>query len=201
MHGRSMDRRRFIQGSAAGVGAGAAGAAAVALNENDALPAPREALSVLDDVTFGVLVCFAHRLFPSGQINVAGVAHSVDSALRHAHPEVQADVRLALQLLENGLVGVFTRSSLRLFSKLGPEAQDRAIDAWSRSYLEPIRAAAASLRKLCYGACYAQLAHAEQIGYPGPLFEKGRPEPIRARAALSKPYVLRSPEGDGSASP
>lgn len=183
-----MDRRRFIVGSAVTAGFAAAGASAVALRKSAALPAPARPLGALDPRSFGVLVCLARRLVPDHTVDALDVVHDVDGALRYASVETQADIRLALALFENGLVGAATRGSWGLFSELGPAEQDRAIDAWSRSVVDELRKAITSLRKLCYGALYARLSVAQAVGYPGPFFEKGSPGPIEARRPLSPPY-------------
>ena len=184
-----------------GVGAGAAGVAALAVHHNRALPAPKSKLHVLDASSFGVLVCLTRFLMAKSSADPMVVAHDVDAALRYASAEAQADTRLALKLLENSLAGALTRMSPRLFSRLKPKAQARALDIWSRSPLEALRAASLSLRKLCYGACYARMDQAKSVGYPGPFFQKGSPGPIEARAPLSTPYVPGAGGGQSVVSP
>lgn len=179
------------------------GAAFLGLRKNRELPAPTEALFVLDPISFGILVKFAERILPIEPADPIWVAHAVDGALRYASPEAQADLCLVLGVLENSLSGVFTRLNTTLFSELDADGRDIAIGRWGESPGTMLRGATNSLRKLCLGAFYAPLPNAMEIGYLGPPFQKPRPAPIEATKPLSKPYragqySLQAPEPSGT---
>lgn len=189
-----MRRRTFLKRSLiVGVAAGG-GATFLATRSSRELPSPTGPLHVLDEISFGVLALFAARILPIEAADPRRIAHDIDSSLRYTTPEAQADMRLVLGVLENGLSGVFTRYSATLFSELDDEGRELAMKRWGSSPVGLLRGATASLRKLCLGVFYAPLDNAKAIGYRGPIFEKPVPPPIEAREPLSPPYVRKTPD-------
>ena len=180
-----MNRRVFLRGAAtSGVVLGS-GALYLGLRGAGALPEPTRALSVLDPVSFGVLVLFAERVLDSTGADPTETTYAIDQSLRYTPPESQRDLRLVLAVLENSLSGMLTRGKALLFSELTPDARDEALRRWGRSPLGPLRGASQALRKLCLSHHYAHLDAAKATGYPGPPFEKPEPPPIEARRPLA----------------
>ncbi|MCK6547669.1 hypothetical protein L6R52_17595 [Myxococcota bacterium] len=180
-----MDRRTFLRRTLVAGAVASAGVAYLGLRSGTSLPAPRGPLFVLDAPSFGVLALFAERILAFPGSDPLTVAHAIDANLRFVSPEAQADTRLILAVLENGLSGVLTRGSATLFSELTPEGRDAAIERWGTSSIAMLRGATNSLRKLCIGNHYAPLAASKELGYPGPQLAKPEPPPITARGPLS----------------
>lgn len=184
-----MQRRTFLFG---GVALTLGGGAVIGLRKAAPRFTPRGPLFVLDAETFDVLAVAATRVVIAPDVDPPAIAHGADLALRFATLEAQGDVRLALNLLQNGLSGLIMRRSASLFTDLDPEAQDRALERWLESPSAMIRGAANAIRKLCFAGYYAPLAAAKNTGYPGPLFEKPDPGPIEPFLPLSAPFVRTS---------
>lgn len=172
------------------------GSGAVALFPSRKAHAPRRRLFLLDETTFAILAVAAERMIPKGSADAIEVAHRVDISLCYLPQEAASDINRALLLLENGLVGVFTRKSPLPFTRLAPSAQEAALDAWADSRFALLRGAFGALRKLCLAAYYATIEAGQEVGYPGPPFLKADPGPIVANQALSPPWVAASGYGD-----
>ena len=188
-----MDRRLFItRGAGASALVVGSSTAYVGLRDNTERPSPLESLHVLDETSFGILAIFAAQMVPLKEVDPVRLAHRVDSSLRYATPEAQADFRRALQVFENGLMGLWTHGSPQLFSELLPRERDQAIRAWTKSRVGILRGAIAAVRKLCLGNYYAPLETSQSLGYPGPPIPKTPPSPIQARSPLASPWVAPS---------
>jgi hypothetical protein len=166
-----------------------AGGGTLGLRRGDPLPKPTGPLYVLDETSFGVLALVGARVVSAPDDDPISIAHRADASLRYVSEDAQADLRMVLKLLENGLAGILTRGSAACFSELSPEGKDRAIERWMSSPVPLLRGAANSLRQLCLGAHYSPLAYAQSTGYPGPFFEKPEAPPITADGPLSPPFV------------
>lgn len=189
-----MNRRRFLKrGLFGGALLTLGGAGYLALRSGhdtgDDTVRPTAPLHAIDEKVFPVLVALAGRMVHAEKHDPLALAHAVDFTIAFQSPEAVSDLNMALGLLENGLFGLFTRGSPTPFTKLSPDAQDRALAGWRDSRLVLLRGAFTALKRLCLGAHYASLSSAREIGYPGPFFEKPAAPPIVADQALSPPFV------------
>ncbi|MEE2643629.1 MAG: hypothetical protein VYD19_01740 [Myxococcota bacterium] len=167
------------------------GGATLALRAGrDDLEIPEE-LDALTSSSYPVLFSVAEAVLPSAGA-AARVTLAVDRSLSYATPRARRDLNQALGLLENGLIGFFTRGSGRPFSRLSIEERRAALTAW-RDHSTLLRSAAQVLRRLPLAAYYAEEAAAQAIGYPGPPFEKPPAPLISARAPLSPPFQGAAP--------
>ncbi len=188
-----MDRRRFLKRGLLGGALLVVGGGTLALRSTSSAVLPKGELLALDPKVFPVLVAVAARMVSAPEKDPVAVAQAVDLALAFQSPEARGDINRVLALLENGLFGLVTRASPRLFTELDPEQQDRALASWQTSRLTLLRGAFTALKRLCLGAHYASLENARSIGYPGPPFEKPAPAPIVADQPLSSPFVPSPP--------
>lgn len=189
-----MDRRRFLKrGLFGGALLALGGGGLVALRSTSSAVLPIASLDVVEPKVFPVLVAVAARMVDAPGRDPVVIAHAVDLALSFQPPEAQRDVNRVLALLENGLFGLFTRGSPRLFTELSESEQHRALSSWRTSRLTVLRGAFTALKRLCLGSHYASLENARAIGYPGPFFEKPAPSAIVADGPLSPPFVPTAP--------
>ena len=149
------------------------------------------ALASLTPSSYPVLFSVAEAVLPDSEA-AERVTLAVDRSLSYATPRARRDLNQALGLLENGLVGFFTRGSGRPFSRLSIGERRAALTAW-RDHSVLLRGAAQVLRRLPLAAYYAEEAAAKAIGYPGPPFEKPPAPLISARAPLSPPFHGAAP--------
>ena len=178
-----MKRRGFLKLGILGSALLAVAGTGIALIPGDRSARPRAPLMVLSDAQFAVLVALAARVLARTTADPMTVAHAVDSTLRHAPPEVQKDLGLALGLLDNALVALLTGRKPVPFTQLSEQAQDAALHAWGDSRLALLRSAYQGLRKLCLAAHYATPAAAAAVGYT-PSIAKPEPPAISARGPL-----------------
>lgn len=132
---------------------------------------PQRETKVLDSLEFAVLAAIAARTVTVPGADPVDLAHRVDDALARATPEAAADLKKVLRLFENAFVGLILDGRGRPFTRLDPEAQDRALHAWRDSRLVLRRGAYGALRKLCLTSWYRQEKSWKNIGYGGPLFD------------------------------
>ena len=201
---RKTSRRSFLKkgllGSSVLLLGGSLG---LALFPSKRVGIPTSPLFVCDAKSFQVLIAFAARVIPPGG-DAVRVAHAVDSLLRYAPIETQADLNKFLGLFENALPGFLLDQRVLPFTRLSPESQDAVLENWRSSKLALRRTGYQSFRKLCLGAHYAFEANWPSIGYPAPpaginamAYEDsmfGTPEWIEAQRARS-PDALK---GGGS---
>lgn len=165
----SQTRRRLLQ---LGLGGGALlslGALGLALQPGSS-EAPPAALEVLDARTWTILAAVADTLAPpSGPSPRAlQVAVRVDRQLGRMHPADAAEVIQAVQLLENGLVGLFFGGGVRPFTESTPAQRAAVLEGWRTSSLPLLRTAFRAIRGLVVTAYYSHPEAYVAAGYPGP---------------------------------
>jgi hypothetical protein len=136
---------------------------------------PKRELRVLDDKEFGILAAVATRTVGAPGADPIEIAHSVDETLRHAPPEVAADIKKLIGLFESAFAGFAFDQRLGTFTRMTPISQDAALTAWRDSRIPDRRAGYTALRKLTQAAYYSQPSSWESVGYPGPPQISGRP--------------------------
>jgi hypothetical protein len=126
---------------------------------------------VLDPATFSTLAAAADRICDSGgQLPSAWdleVPEQVDAALWGMHPGTAGEVRMALRLLELGLLGPID-GRIRPFTRLQDEAQDRLLERWRTSRFAPRRGAFTAVANLSSAAYWSNPATFAHVSYPGP---------------------------------
>jgi hypothetical protein len=129
---------------------------------------PKRELRVVDDQQFAILAAVAARMVSVPGVDPAELAHRVDETLSLGPPEVGADFRKLLGLLESGLAGLLLDGRPRPFTRLDGDAQDKALLAFRDSRMLPRRSGFRALRQLCQAAHYAEQGAWAPTGYPGP---------------------------------
>lgn len=189
-----MKRRGFLKVGLVGGGLVALAGAGLAVLPGDRSVRPRGPLYNLNEAQFAVLVALAARVLARTTADPLSVAHAVDATLRHAPPEVAADLATALSLLDNALVCVLTGRKPVPFTQLDEAGQEAALYSWRDSRLALLRSAYQGLRKLCLAAHYAVPANAAAVGYV-PSISKPEPPAITARGPLLVDATARAQDG------
>jgi hypothetical protein len=164
-----MDRRSFLQrGVLGGLLLAVGGSVGLALWPTATTPRPRRPLHAFDERQFAILAAVSSRTVQAPGADPIEIAHRVDERLGLAYPEVRGDIGKLLLLLENGLTGLLLDGRARPFTRLSPEAQDRALINWRDSKLALRRGGYGALRRLTQAAWYGPPDAWEATGYPGP---------------------------------
>lgn len=163
-----MQRRGFLKKGLLGGALLALGGSGLLLYPGQHVAAPTQALRVLDERAFQVMVAIAARVVPYPGADAVAIAHAVDASLSRTVPEAQADVVKLLGLFENALPGLLLDGRAAPFTRLDPDAQDRALERWRDSRLVLRRSGYHALRRLCLGAYYADPITWPALHYRGP---------------------------------
>lgn len=167
----SISRRSLIRYGLGGSLFLLAGGTGLALRPSR-LRAPTAELRALDEKSFSVLAAVVDRLLPPrpGFPSPAELrlAERIDAFLAAGDPSVAAEFRQALLLLENGLAGFVLDGRATPFTRLSPEEQDRALDAWRTSAWSFRRMVYRALHGLCMAVYFACPEAQPGTGYPGP---------------------------------
>jgi hypothetical protein len=199
----SAGRRRLLKmGLAGGALLAVGGGAGLALKGGRSDLQVPDGLLVFSKASYPIMFSVVEAVIPDPSA-APWVTTAVDTSLSYAPPRVGKDLNLVLGLLENGLVGLFTRGGTTNFSLLSLDERRSALLRW-RDKGGLLTGAYGALRKLPQGAYYADDAAAKTTGYPGPLFEKPPAPPIEERGPLSPPFKIGTyspptqgvPEGD-----
>jgi long-chain-alcohol oxidase len=164
-----VNRRRFVFGGLAALGAVGVGAATLQLQPS-ADRAPREALRVLSARQFAAIAAIAETVMPAA----AGlpspwdlrVPEKVDALLDRMHPAAAAEVGLVLDLFESPLVGLVFGGRPRPFSQLDVAARERVLAAWRDSRFQTRRVAWKAVLGLVKGAYWSDPGVDAFVGYP-----------------------------------
>lgn len=136
------------------------------------LRTPRETPKALDERSFSVLAAVVERMIPArrGFPSPAEleIAERIDAFLAAGDPAVAREFQQALLLVENGLAGFLMDGRPRPFTRLSPEAQDRALDAWRTSTWSFRRMIYRALHGLCMATYFTCPEVYAGTGYPGP---------------------------------
>ena len=165
----STSRRRLLQVGIGGSILLAAGAVGVALQPGSTA-SPAEPLRVLDAKTWTIVAAVAETMAaPSGpSADTLGIASRVDKQLDRMHPADAAEVVQALQLLENGLVGLIFGGGFRPFTQSSVAQRTAVLEGWRNSSVATLRTAFKAIRGLVVTAYYSHPDTYSLCGYPGP---------------------------------
>jgi len=173
---RTFLKRGLFGGALLAIG----GSTTLALFPSRQQYSPTGPLKVLSPGRFNVLAAMAARFVTAPGADPVTIAHKVDDSLARAVPEAQKDVGQVLDLIENGFVGLMFDGRPKPFTRLDPEAQDRALYAWRDSKLVLRRGAYKAMKNLCTTSFYRTEKAWLAAGYPGPpdyLLALGQPAP------------------------
>jgi len=162
-----VNRRTFLKRGLAGGAVLFLGGGTLALLPTKEVVAPEADLAVLGARTFQVLAAVAKRVVPD-TVDAATVAKGVDTLLRRAAPEAQADFNKLLGLFENALPGLLFDGRALPFTQLSPESQDRVLRSWRDSRFALRRSGYHALRRICLATAYADEATWPALGYSPP---------------------------------
>lgn len=188
------NRRAFVKKGLLGGFLLAAGGAGFLAARGGKDVAPTEPLLVFNPKTYSIMVAVAETVLAFPGATPAVAAHRVDQSLSFAPPRVQKDLQNALNLLENGLTGLFLRRQPTPFTTLSVEDRGVALNRWRDSNITLLRGGYHAIRKLAIAGHYSALEKAKETGYPGPPFEKGPLWAMEDRRAISPPFVVTPPD-------
>lgn len=183
-----MTRRTVLLIGAAGTSTVALGALGLAAQPSLLGAPPEGGLEVLSLTEYSVLAAAARRLLPPLGEGAPGsealsVARHVDRELALIDPEVAADIKGMLALLESGLIGTVLGEHVRPFTRLAPEEQDRVLGSWRSSAIAARRAGFKVLKGMTAAIYFSMPETWQRIGYPGP------PSPAALRAGFASNLV------------
>lgn len=131
-------------------------------------------LKVLSKKEYEILKAVSGRIVP-GAFEEFGLdlALKIDSVFANLAPYFGREFKLLLKIFEYGtpLLG-FT---LKRFTQMTPEEQDRYLAGWERSRLSFKRMGFQALKRTALSAFYTSDETWASIGYRGPWLEKGYP--------------------------
>jgi hypothetical protein len=153
-----VNRRTFLKRGLVGGAVLLLGGGTLALLPTKEVVAPEADLAVLGARAFQVLAAVAKRVVPD----------TVDTLLRRAAPEAQADFNKLLGLFENALPGLLFDGRALPFTQLSPESQDRVLRSWRDSRFALRRSGYHALRRICLATAYADEATWPALGYSPP---------------------------------
>lgn len=168
-----IPRRRFLQaGLVGGALLALGGGTSLALRHTRLVPLPPEGLLALSPAQYAVMDAFARRFAPPREgfpsHDTVRTAFNADRILARADAGVLADFQQLLALFESALTGLLFAGTLRPFTRLEPEVQDRVIRDWRDSHLALRRTGFQALRAVAAGAYYSSPLLWPAVGYPGP---------------------------------
>jgi hypothetical protein len=169
MQRRTLLRRGLLGGALLALGGGVS----LGFYPSNLTAVPRGRTRVFDAKTFGIMAAVAARMVPLPGADPVTLAHGVDEALSYASPEVQAEIKQLLGLLESGLSGLMD-GRFTSFSGASPASQDRTLAAWCDSRIALRRSGYQALRKLSVAAHYVSPSSWASVGYGGPPEILGR---------------------------
>jgi hypothetical protein len=136
---------------------------------------PKRALLLLTEDEHAIFAAVAARFAPGDSAgpgwptaSAVDCAGKCDALMATALPEVGAELRQLLHLIESALFGlVFTRSPTP-FTRLSPAAQDARLESWRHSRLALLRSGYQALKRLAHATYYSSPEVYALVGYPGP---------------------------------
>jgi hypothetical protein len=163
-----MKRRSFLRAGLWGGALLVVGGSTLQLWPTRRRHTPRQALHVLDEREFAILAQVAERMVALPDMDAHAIAHGIDETFWLGPPEVAADFKRLLGLVESGLAGLLLDGRAQNFTRLDAADQDRALLAFRDSGILARRAGYQALRKLCVAGYYASDKTWAGGGYPGP---------------------------------
>ena len=169
LFGKPLDRRRFLQGSAAGVALLGLGSLLPAGCTR--YPKPSKTLLFFTAKEYAVMNQAAERLLGAeGQVGSddeqVDVAANLDGWLASWDAEAQQQLRIMLRVFEHG-TSLFDLQRRR-FTRLGASAKDQYVDGWMRSTLGARRAVFRGLKALSASGFYKDPRTWPSLSYEGP---------------------------------
>jgi len=169
LFGRPLDRRRFLKGSAAGIGLLGVGSLLPAGCRS--YPKPGVPLRFFNSREYATLNAAAQRLVGGEGTIGAGsdridVAAHVDTLVAQWDAEAQSQLRTMLRVFEHGTY-LFDLQRKR-FTRLSSAQQDQYLDGWMNSTLGARRIVFRALKALAAGGFYHDARTWPAIGYDGP---------------------------------
>lgn len=164
------------------------GGIGLALQPSRLRPRPSGGLRVFSEAEYATLVALAERACPSSGPGLPGptelgVAAMADAMFATAEDDVKKGIKMALTIVESGLVGALFLERARPFTQLSPADQDRVLLAMRDSSVGVRRTLFRALTGLASSIYYGDPRVWPSLGYPGP------PEPAALRAAYSENLV------------
>jgi hypothetical protein len=95
-------------------------------------------------------------------------AGKVDALMATVHPEVGAEFRQLLHLIESAVLGLAIARSPRPFTRCAPAEQDARLEAWRHSRVALLRSGYQAVKRLAHATYYSSPEVYSLIGYAGP---------------------------------
>ena len=166
-----LTRRSFLGLGAAGTALLAFGGVGIGLMPST-LAEPAKPLTCLTEQEYSVLkalarvICPATGSYPS--TDEVHVAEKLDQLFATFHPGMQTELKQAILVFENALVGMVFDQRLTTFTGASVEAQAEIVEAWRTSNLGVRSQIYTALRGLIAGAYFGSPETYAAVGYPGP---------------------------------
>lgn len=191
LFGASIDRRRFLKGSASGIALLGLGSLLPAGCRS--YPKPPVALRFFNAREYATLNAAAERLIgvpvsSAPSATRVDVATNVDAVVSEWDAEAQGQLRIMLRVFEHGTY-LFDLQRKR-FTRLSAAQQDLYLTGWMNSTLGARRIVFRALKALAAAGFYDDPRAWAPIGYDGPWLRRieaasrVRPEPVTALSAL-----------------
>ena len=140
--------------------------------QSSAEHAPQQSLRLFSPKEYSILYAIANCIIPETtefpSICELQIVEKIDLLLSNAHPEVQQEIQMGLQLLENALTNGIFQGKFRPFSQLSIEEQTLCLEDWRLSSLHVRRTLFGVFNGLCQSAYYANISVHHLVGYDGP---------------------------------
>ena len=130
-------------------------------------------LQVLNTHEYRILKAICSRIVPEANEARLDLALKIDSVLAGVRKELSRDFKLLLLILEYGTL--FLGFTLKQFTRMSPEEQDRYLAGLERSGVPFKRVAFQAIKRAALAAFYGSQESWPGIKYRGPWLDKGYP--------------------------
>lgn len=196
-----FSRRALVKGGLLGLLVVGASSVGLAAQRTRTIAVPEGGLRLFSEEEYAIFTAVAEHFVPPAAPGVPGAA-GVDLALladrlfERAEQDVQEGVKLALKIVESGLVGAMMFERTKPFTALSLEGRARVLQLFRYSGLPLRRTIYRSFSGLVGSLYYGDPRTWPSVGYPGPPSAEG------LRAAYSGQLVdfqaLRAKPSGGS---
>ncbi|HVX94406.1 MAG TPA: gluconate 2-dehydrogenase subunit 3 family protein [Polyangia bacterium] len=171
----SPGRRRWLKRGVVGGALLALGGGALSLRSTRRGRQPTRPLRLLSEDEHAIFAAIAARLVPGDgagpkwpSADALDCAGKVDALMATVHPDVGAEFRQLLHLIESAVFGLAISRSPTPFTRCGPAEQDARLEDWRHSRVALLRSGYQAVKRLAHATYYSSPAVYSLIGYPGP---------------------------------
>jgi hypothetical protein len=136
---------------------------------------PARPLRLLSEDEHAIFAAIAARLVPGDaagpkwpSADALDCAGKVDALMATVHPDVGAEFRQLLRLIESAVFGLAIAGSPTPFTRCSPAEQDARLEAWHHSRVALLRSGYQAVKRLAHATYYSSPEVYSLIGYAGP---------------------------------